>query len=116
MTVPNYLQPYLASYDISKINLHAPRFAHEFITEILNKGDMKSAKWIFANYQIEVIKSVIQNPSRSCWLELSLNYWVKILGVNISDDTFTNAIADNKLSVRKATLKEYGIRVFPYFY
>lgn len=82
MALPNFLQPYLWSYDIRKIDKN--RHKETVITAILNLGDEKAVKWLFNNYSLNDIKSVLKNPQRGVWHKTSLLYWQKILGVEAS--------------------------------
>ena len=79
MSLPNFLQPYLWSYDIRKIDKNRNR--ETIITAILNLGDEKAIKWLFNNYSLNDIKSVLRNPRRGMWHKISLLYWQKVLGV-----------------------------------
>lgn len=82
MAIPSYLQPYLASYDLSKIDAFDQSVRNELITQILNKGDLEATKWIFKNYSLENIKECIKNPVRGVWIKSSLSYWQKIFERN----------------------------------
>lgn len=90
--VPDFLQPYLASYDLTKLELSDPGVSQEIITEVLNKGDKKAVIWVFSSFPKSQIISVIKNPIPGTWIESSLLYWQKMLGVNSSIDNFQKAI------------------------
>lgn len=90
--VPNFLQPYLASYDLSKLDASDPGVSQEIITEVLNRGDKKAVTWVFSNFPENQIKSVIKNPTPGTWIESSLLYWQKILGTNTSSHNFQEAL------------------------
>lgn len=90
--VPVFLQPYLASYDLSKLELSDPDVGQEIITEVLNKGDKKAVAWVFSNFPESQIRSVIKNPTPGTWVESSLSYWQKILGVDSLSGNFKEAI------------------------
>lgn len=90
--VPVFLQPYLASYDPSKLDVSNSEVSQEIITEVLNRGDSKAVKWVFSTFPTKRIMSVIQNPTAGTWLRSSLSYWQKMLGVNSSIDNFQKAI------------------------
>jgi hypothetical protein len=92
MALPMFLQPYLASYELSKLNKDDSSVAREVITQVLNTGDDEAVAWIFENYTLDKIREVIGNPQRGVWFEESLNYWSKILKVDIEDGLFQAAI------------------------
>lgn len=92
MALPKFLQPYLASYDLAKLNADDSSVSHEIVTEVLNRGDVKAVRWIFEKYPIQKIRSVIKDPTRGTWLKRSLSYWQKIFGVEIPKEKFQRAI------------------------
>ena len=51
MFLPKFLQPYLASYDLSQISKSDKEMKKEIITQILNLGDKQAIKWVFENYK-----------------------------------------------------------------
>ena len=79
MARPNFLQPYLWSYDIKK--MEKKRHKETIITQVLNLGDQKAVLWLFNNYSLNGIRRVLRNPRRGMWYKISLLYWQKILGV-----------------------------------
>ncbi|MEK7525846.1 MAG: hypothetical protein AAB546_00005 [Patescibacteria group bacterium] len=90
--VPNFLQPYLASYNLTKLDISDPGVDREIITEVLNRGDKKAVRWVFSKFSNPIIKSAIKNPAPGTWLESSLSYWQKILGVSLSDKKFREGV------------------------
>jgi len=82
MSLPKFLQPYLASYDLKKLDSDSDGVKKEIVSQILNLGDKRSVGWLFSNYSGDDIKNILKSPSRGSWYEESLNYWQKILGVN----------------------------------
>ncbi|MDP3994351.1 MAG: hypothetical protein Q8P91_00780 [bacterium] len=94
MKLPNFLQPYLASYDIKKLDGKAVGVKKEVISQVLNLGDKKSVKWIFNNYKREDIRKVVSNPNRGSWFAESLNYWRMVLGMR-SGSLDENALYKN---------------------
>lgn len=90
MALPKFLQPYLASYDLSRLNLDEDKDV--IITQILNLGDEKAVRWLFENYLIGDIKKVVENPTRGMWTRRSLSYWQKILDARIHKFSFELAI------------------------
>lgn len=95
MSLPIFLQPYLASYDLNKLDGNSTGVKNEIISQILNLGNKKSVRWIFQNYDIKDIKKVLTKPNRGSWYEESLNYWQKILGVASTVSQNKNALFTN---------------------
>ena len=79
MALPSFLQGYLWSYDIRKIDKKLHK--ETIITSILDLGDEKAISWLFKNYSLGQIKSVLKNPRRGEWHKTSLLYWQRILDV-----------------------------------
>ena len=79
MALPSFLQPYLWSYDIKRMD--KSRHKITIITSILNLGDEKAISWLFKTYSLSDIKDILKNPRRGMWHKTSLLYWQKILGV-----------------------------------
>lgn len=90
MAIPNFLQTYFASYELSSLDIK--RDKDLIITEILNKGDEKAVRWLGGNYTAKDIKSVVSKPTRGMWLESTLNYWLKILSINLPPEIKKKAI------------------------
>ena len=83
--LPKYVQPFLWSYDIAKIDLQKNKKI--IILNILNLGDSQSVKWLFEVYKKEEIKEVIENSSLGEWNKKSLNFWK--LFFNIQNEKIT---------------------------
>lgn len=81
MALPRFLQPYLASYSLAKLDKNDPAVCQELITQILNSGDDKAVRWLFKTYSKRTIKNVISRPKRGTWFRDSLSYWQRILGI-----------------------------------
>ena len=92
MKLPKFLEPYLPSYDISKMDLKNPSDKKLIIEAVLNQGAMKEIKWLFKTYSLREIKNVLRNPRRGCWDERSLNYWIKVLDIQIPKIIYDVAI------------------------
>lgn len=92
MALPSFLQPCLASYDLSKMD--KARDKKTIITEILNKGDDIAISWLGENYTQDEIKEVIASPIRGMWLESVLDYWLKIFGLKLPKGIYQKAIID----------------------
>lgn len=90
MALPQFLQPCLASYDLSKMAIK--RDKRTIITEVLNKGDDKAIKWLGKNYTLEQIKEVVVNPIRGMWLSEVLVYWQKIFDIKLPENVFKRSI------------------------
>lgn len=90
MALPKFLQPYLASYDLKRMD--KKRDKRIIITEILNKGDDKAIRWLGANYSLKEIKEVVVSPIKGLWLSEILVYWQKIFDIKLPEDVFKKAI------------------------
>ncbi len=77
--IPSYIQPFLWSYDINKMDLS--RNKKRIITNILNLGTAKSTDWLFKTYNEKDIKEAVINPLPGEWNKKSLNFWSLILNV-----------------------------------
>lgn len=83
MALPKFLESFLPSYDISKMDLYNPYDKKLIIEAVLNQGTTKEIKWLFKTYSQREIKNVLRNPSRGCWQERALNYWTRVFDVKI---------------------------------
>ena len=92
MAIPKFLQPYLASYELSRLDIEKDKDV--IITEILNKGDAKALSWLAKTYSQEELREVVSSPIRGLWMKSVLKYWQKILDINIPQDKFKRAILD----------------------
>lgn len=90
MALPSFLQPCLASYDLSKMDPQGDK--ELIITEVLNKGDDKDIRWLGKTYTQREIKKVVANPIRGMWLSEVLDYWLKILDLKLPEDVFKRAV------------------------
>lgn len=90
MAVPKFLQPYLASYDLTKLDLK--RDKDIIITELLNKGDGEALKWLVNRYSKTEIKKFVISPMRGMWLKSTLNYWLKVFGIKENKEKFREAV------------------------
>jgi len=88
--IPGFLQPYLASYELS--NLDPQRDRKLIITEVLNKGDGKALEWLTNNYSKKDIEKVVSFPTKGMWLNTNLDYWLRIFDAKISKTDYKNAI------------------------
>lgn len=92
MTVPKFLQPFVASYNVNDLDIK--RDKDLLITQVLNKGNDEAVKWLFATYSLPEIKRFVRNPTRGMWYRRSLNYWAKILDVKIPEFSFELAVIE----------------------
>lgn len=92
MALPRFLQPYLWSYDIAELDLQEHK--NLIITQVLNYGSLRAVRWLFKKYSEEEIKEVLKHPRRGVWERRSLNYWSKILDVEINLEEFEFAVRD----------------------
>lgn len=103
--LPKFLEPFLPSYNISKMDLHHPADRREIIIAILNKGDEKDLKWLFRTYSLRDIKEEIQDPGRGIWFRDVLYYWTRILDIKLPKIVFEAAIFD--LNPRPKLIERY---------
>lgn len=92
MSVPAFLQPYLWSYNLKELD--PERDKNLVITQVLNYGTMRAVRWLFKKYTKKEIREVLRHPRRGVWERRSLTYWMKILGVKVSEEEFEVAIRD----------------------
>lgn len=103
--LPRWLEPYLPSYDISKMDLYDSQDKREIIEAVLNQGNMEAIKWLAKTYNLRDIKRVLKKPSRGIWQEDVLNYWTKILNIKLPDIIYKAAIFS--LEPRWELMKKY---------
>ncbi len=94
MALPKFLQPFLPSYDISKMDLDDLYDKKLIIEAVLNQGTTKEIKWLFVTYSTREIKNVLKNPSRGCWNPRVLNFWTKFFRIKINPIIYEIAILD----------------------
>jgi len=94
MPLPKFLESFLPSYDISKMDLRDPADKREIIITILNQGDEKDLRWLFRTYTLNEIKAVLREPGRGIWFRDVLYYWTKILNIKLPKIVFEVAVFD----------------------
>jgi len=77
--IPNYIHPFLWSFDVAKMDLN--RDKKRIITNILNLGTTEATDWLFKTYSKDDIKSAIIDPLPGEWNKKSLHFWSMVLGV-----------------------------------
>lgn len=92
MPLPKFLEPFLPSYDISKMDLKNPYDKKLIIEAILNQGTTKEIKWLFKTYSLREIKNVLKNPNRGCWDKRVLNFWTKVFNIKLNPIIYEMAI------------------------
>jgi CRISPR/Cas system endoribonuclease Cas6 (RAMP superfamily) len=90
MALPKFLQPYLASYDLSKLDIKGDKKL--IITEVLNKGNYQALRWLGKTYSQKEIKKVVSSPTRGMWMRSILDYWLKYFDIKIPKFTYELAI------------------------
>lgn len=81
--IPEFLQPFLWSYDIQKLDLQ--RDKKRIITNILNFGTKKATDWLFETYSKEEILGCLQHPLQGEWNKKSLLFWSFLFDVPLSN-------------------------------
>ena len=94
MPLPKFLESFLPSYDISKMDLHNSYDKKLIIEAVLNYGTTKDIKWLFRTYSQREIKNVLRNPSRGCWQARVLNFWTKFFNIKVHPVVYEMAILD----------------------
>lgn len=92
MSVPSYLQSSLWSYDLSTLDLH--KDARLIITQVLNYGDERQLRWLFATYDAETIREVLLRPSRGVWIREKLRKWLARFHLMTDPLLFESAVMD----------------------
>ena len=92
MSISKFLQPYLASYNLEKLDVKDDK--EIIITEILNKGDDKALLWLSKNYSRDEVERVVSIPTRGLWMKSVLKYWLYIFGINLPQKDFKRALLD----------------------
>lgn len=90
MGLPKFLQPYLASYDLSQLDVEQDK--ELIITEVLNKGNYMALEWLGKNYSGKEIKRVVAVPTRGMWFRSVLGYWQKIFDIKLPKQVFDRAV------------------------
>jgi len=101
MALPKFLQSFLPSYDISKMDLKHPDDKKLIIEAILNKGTTKEIKWLFKTYSTKEVKNVIKKPNRGCWDARVINFWTKIFKIKIHPIIYEMAILNLNPNLEK---------------
>jgi len=79
MMIPPFIQPFLWSYNVEKLDLS--RDKKRIITNILNLGTTQATKWLFETYSKEDIKEALIHPLSGEWNRKSLNFWGLVLNI-----------------------------------
>jgi hypothetical protein len=78
-TIPDFIKPFLWSFDFSKIDIQEDK--KRIITNVLNLGTKEATDWLFSVYKKEDIVESIKNPFSGEWNNKSLNFWSFIFDV-----------------------------------
>lgn len=78
-TIPQFIHPFLWSYDISKLDLEKNK--KRIITNILNYGTKEATNWLFSEFKYEDIRDAVENPIPGEWNKKSIHFWALIFGV-----------------------------------
>lgn len=77
--IPEFVRPFLWSYDITALDLS--RDKRRIITNVLNLGTNQATDWLFEVYTKEDIKDCLIHPLPGEWNNKSMTFWSLILGV-----------------------------------
>jgi len=78
-SIPNYIKPFLWSYDFSKIDIQKDK--KRIITNVLNYGTKQATEWLSSVFDKTDIVESVQHPFSGEWNKKSLNFWSFIFGV-----------------------------------
>ncbi len=77
--IPDFLQPFLWSYDLSRLD--KKKHKNIIIKNILDIGTKQATDWLRKNYTENEIKKAIQKSIQSDWSKKSINFWSLIYKV-----------------------------------
>jgi hypothetical protein len=77
--IPNYVKPFLWSYNVKEMDWQKDK--KRILTNVLNLGTKKATDWVFSCYSKQSIIAVIKKPLPGEWNKKSLNFWSLILNV-----------------------------------
>jgi hypothetical protein len=77
--IPQEVQPFLWSYDISDLDLE--KHKKRIITNVLNYGTRDATNWVKETCSDTEIRSVLADSLPGEWLDKSLNYWSLVYDV-----------------------------------
>lgn len=80
--IPQYVAPFLWSYDILQIDLE--RDKNRIVINVLNLGTKEATDWLFLVYSKEEIQKIVSESLSGEWCKKSLHYWRLVLGVATS--------------------------------
>jgi len=72
-TIPDFLQPFLWSYDLSKIDMK--KHKKIIVKNILDFGTVRAVDWLKENYTENEIKEVIAQTIQTEWSKKSIHLW-----------------------------------------
>lgn len=78
--IPDFLRPYLWSYDIKTLDIK--KHKGTIIFHVLNFGSKQATDWLFSTYRREEIAEVANNIPQTAWDKKSLKLWSIVLGIN----------------------------------
>ncbi|MCL5675968.1 MAG: hypothetical protein M1120_02475 [Patescibacteria group bacterium] len=92
MSLPNFLQSALWSYDLSKMDKN--KYKKMIISQVLNYGDKQAKTWVLANYSPQDIKNSLLHPQRGIWFRDTLREWLEKNNIMLAPLEFEVAIRD----------------------
>lgn len=78
--IPDFLRPYLWSYDIHALDLNKDK--KTIIFQLLNFGSKKATDWLFSTYNRQEIAKIANGVPQTQWNKKSLRLWSVVLGIN----------------------------------
>jgi hypothetical protein len=77
--IPEFVQPFLWSYDVNALNLVNDK--KRIITNVLNLGTKEATDWLFDTYTKKDIKDCLIHPLPGEWNRKSIFYWSFLMNV-----------------------------------
>jgi len=77
--IPQFVQPFLWSYDVSSLDLS--RDKRRIITNVLNLGTKQATDWLFKVYSKQDIKDCLVHPLPGEWSKKSIIFWSFLMDI-----------------------------------
>ncbi len=84
--IPDYLKPFLWSYDLARMDL--VKHKRIIIRNILDYGTEEAVNWLRTVYSEDDIKEAIRQSVRTEWSKKSINLWSLIYDVKPKEHRF----------------------------
>lgn len=78
--IPQFLQPFLWSYDLSQLDL--TKHKNIIIKNILDLGTSQATDWLKQQYSEDEIRETIRESVFSDWSKKSINLWTLVYNIS----------------------------------